>query len=89
MEQILKAIQQMEGRINEKFEKVDQNFENVTEQLDRMETTLHAVAETANHDTMAIFERIDRNTKTLNQDIEFLSEQAGRHEMYFNRINKN
>lgn len=54
-----------------------------------METTLHTVAETANDDTLAILERIDRNTKIMNQDIEFLSKQSGKHEMFFNRIKKN
>jgi predicted nucleic acid-binding Zn-ribbon protein len=101
MEKILTAIQQMENRFNQmddrfnqmdnKFkeleDKMDIKFEKVTEQLDRMETTLNIVAKTANDDTVAILERIDKNTKSLNQDIEFLSEQSGRHEMYFNRIN--
>lgn len=53
-----------------------------------METTLNTVAETANDDTLAILERIDRNTKSMNQDIEFLSKQSGKHEMFFNRIKK-
>lgn len=64
-------------------------FRNMKEQLNRMETTLNAVAETAMHDTMAILKRIDKNTKDLNQDIKFLSEQVGKHEMHLNRINKN
>lgn len=34
-----------------------------TEQIDRMEATLNAVAQTANNDTIAILERIDRNIK--------------------------
>jgi len=110
METILKAIRDMEERINQKFDKVNQKFENVdaqfekvnqkfenvdaqfekvNEQLDRIETTLIAVSETANDDTSVILERIDRNTKGLNQDIEFLSKKIGTHEMYFNRINKN
>lgn len=41
-------------------------FRNMKEQLNRMETTLNAVAETAMHDTMAILKRIDKNTKDLN-----------------------
>jgi DNA anti-recombination protein RmuC len=94
MEQILTAIRQLDNRFNQIDDRFNQledrmelKFEKVTEQLDRMETTLNIVAKTANDDTVAILERIDRNTKSLNQDIEFLSEQSGRHEMYFNRIN--
>ena len=37
-----------------------------------MEETLNNIAQTANGDTVTILERIDRNTKNLNQDIEFL-----------------
>ena len=49
--------------INSKFDGIDEKFDMVTEQLDRMEATLNAVAQTANDDTIAIIERIDRNTK--------------------------
>lgn len=88
MEQILTAIQQMmNDRFKQLEDRMETKFEKVTEQLDRMETTLNIVSKTTNDDTLAILERIERNTKSLNQDIEFLSEQSGRHEMYFNRIN--
>ena len=82
-------VNQKFGKIDDQFVKVDVQFEKVNEQLERIETTLIAVSETANDDTFAILERIDRNTKDLNQDIEFLSKQVGKHEMYFNRVNKN
>jgi Skp family chaperone for outer membrane proteins len=101
MEQILTAIlqmnnhfkqmddrfNQMDDRFKQLEDRMETKFEKVTDQLDRMETTLDIIAKTAYEDTVAIIERIDRNTKSLNQDIEFLSEQSGRHEMYFNRIN--
>ena len=61
---------------------MDEKFEMVTEKLARIETTLNAVAQTSINDTISILERIDWNTKNLNQDIEFLSEQSGRHELY-------
>ncbi|WP_442600004.1 hypothetical protein [Neobacillus sp. D3-1R] len=100
MEQILKEIQQMNEnfqQIDERFQKMDDRFEKleekmdhkfdmVAEQLDRMESTLDSVAKTANVDSIAILERIDKNTRSLNQDIEFLSKKSGRHELYFNRI---
>jgi hypothetical protein len=77
----------MDDRFIRLEDKMETKFKMVTEQLDRMETTLNIVAKTANDDTFAILERIDRNTKSLNQDVEFLSEQSGKHEMYLNRIN--
>ena len=89
MEQILKALQEMEQRVNKKFDSMDAKFDTMTKQLDRMEETLNNITQTANGDTVTILERIDRNTKNLNQDIEFLSEQVGKHELFFNRMNKN
>ncbi|MFZ3588929.1 hypothetical protein ACOI1C_06515 [Bacillus sp. DJP31] len=82
MDQILKAIQQLEQKFDSKFDKV-------TTQLDRMETTINNIAQTANEDTVAILKKIDKNTKNINRDIEFLSEQSGKHEMYLNRLSKN
>ncbi|MEQ2526832.1 hypothetical protein WMO40_08975 [Bacillaceae bacterium CLA-AA-H227] len=109
MDEILKAIQQLENRMNDKFEKIDEKFdkidgkfdkiderfdtmegkmEQMVGQLDRMENTLNIVARTANDDTVAILKRIDNNTQSITKDIEYLSEQIGKHEMYFHRINE-
>ncbi len=96
MEEILKAIKQLEEKfdmkfdgLEEKFDVLEERFDKVTTQLDRMETTINNVAQTPGDDTFAILKRIDSNTKNINQDIEFLSELTGKHELYFNRIDKN
>ncbi|GLB61823.1 hypothetical protein [Cytobacillus sp. NCCP-133] len=77
------------GVIDKKLEEGKQNFEGINQQLNRMETTLNAIAQTSNDDTVSILKRIDQNTKNMNRDIEYLSKQAGKHELYFNRMNKN
>lgn len=99
MDHVLKAIQQMEERMNgkieslefnmdSKFTKLEGKIELVTTQLDRMEDTLNIVAQTASDDTKSILKRIDANTSSSKQDVDYLAKQVGKHEMYFNRFNK-
>lgn len=123
MNEILKAIQQLEGRMIDQFDQVDQRFEHINERLnkidqklgqfderlnkstenndtmigkldqikvklDRMESTLNTLANTFNEGTVAILNRIDKNTISFSRDTEFLSGKVGKHEMYFHRINE-
>jgi hypothetical protein len=81
-------FENLEGRLNGKFENLEGKFDVVTNQLDRMEDTLNIVAQTASDDTVSILKRIDANTSTTKQDIDYLAKQVGKHEMYFNRLNK-
>lgn len=123
MEQILIALQEMENRMNSKFEKMDERFEKMDEQfqstdrrqektenrlqkidsklknldeqmgslkfqVNRMDSTLNTIAQNAQDDTMTILNRIDSINTSTREDIDFLAEQVGRHEMYFKRLNK-
>ena len=116
MDKIIKALHQMEVRMNGKLESLESNmsgmngrlenlesnmsgmngrleklegkFEIVTNQLDRMEDSLNIVAQTASDDTISILKQIDANTSSTKQDIDYLAKQVGKHEMYFNRLNK-
>ncbi|TKC16077.1 hypothetical protein [Robertmurraya kyonggiensis] len=88
IDQKFDKIDQKFDRIDEKFDRIDEKFDRIDEKLDRMETTLNAVARTSNDDTVAILKRIDNNTQSITKDIEYLSEQVGKHEMYFHRINE-
>ncbi|MGJ7922933.1 hypothetical protein [Neobacillus sp. LXY-4] len=88
MDRVIKAIQQMEERMNGKFKNLEGKIKLVTNQLNRMEDSLNIVAQTASDNTMSILKRIDVNTSSSKQDVDYLAKQVGKHEMYFNRLNK-
>ncbi|WP_246944849.1 hypothetical protein [Bacillus pinisoli] len=69
MDEILKAIKELDAKfeiMDDKFEKkfknlenkVDTKFDMVYAQLDRMETMINTVVQTANEDTIAILKII-------------------------------
>ncbi len=63
-------------------------MEQMVGQLNRLDNTLNTVARIPNDDTVAILKRVDKNTQSITKDIEYLSEQIRKHEMYFHNINE-
>lgn len=53
-----------------------------------MKVSLNIVVQTASDDAMSILKSIDANTSSSKQDVDYLAKQVGKHEMYFNRLNK-
>lgn len=93
MNEVLKAIQELKNEIkndikelrnemNEKFNKVDERFNQVDIKLD-------TIAITSNDDVITLLKRIEKNTKDLNTDVEFLSKKVGNHERIIDRLNNN
>ncbi|MBT2686742.1 hypothetical protein J7I93_00945 [Bacillus sp. ISL-47] len=89
VEQKLVEVDHRFDEVNQKLAENDKQFGEMDQKLDRIETTLNTIAQTSTDDTVSILKRIDMNTKNMNRDIEYLSKQVGKHELYFNRINKN
>ncbi|MEK4886436.1 hypothetical protein NST81_17525 [Bacillus sp. FSL W8-0223] len=65
-----------------KFKEVDANFEAVNSRLEKLEAN-------SNEDVVALLKQIQKNTKGLSTDIEYLAEKVGKHEMILNRIQHN
>jgi len=75
-------------KIDSKLKQLDEQIGLIKFQFNRMESTLNAIVQNAQDDTITILNRIDSIINSTKEDIDFLAEQVGRHEMYFKRLNK-
>jgi len=82
MNEVLQAIEQLTKDMNKRFDSVE-------EKIEQMEKNIAHLAVGSNEDTVKILERIERNTKSLNSDVEFLAGKLGNQERILNRLNNN
>lgn len=75
-------------KIDSKLKHLDEQIGSLNFKFNRMESTLNTIAQNGQDDTITILNRIDSITNSTKEDIDFLAEQVGRHEMYFKRLNK-
>jgi hypothetical protein len=78
---ILDYIVRLDGDLNEYRQEVKNEFKQVNEKLDRIEAGQP-------DDIKAILKQIDKHTRNLTYDIEYLAEKVGKHDVTINRIEK-
>ena len=67
--------------LDKKFSNIEKEFMNITERFDRLEAH-------ANEDIVKVLKRVERQTKNLAGDVEYLSEKVGKHSLEIDRITR-
>jgi adenylosuccinate lyase len=85
-EMLQESEKRMQLLIQESFKHLyqflDLKFKEIHERLDRIESN-------SNEDVVALLKQIEKQTKTLSFDVEYLAEKVGKHEMILNRFKQN
>jgi hypothetical protein len=70
-------------------EKIYQLLLEMKKDISEIKETVNRIEVAQTEDVVGVLKIVSRNTKALDQDVEFLSKKVGTHEMILNRLGQN
>lgn len=95
VEQRFDKVEKRFEAVDKRFESVEKRFDSIEKRFDKVDADLTEVKErlakielAQPDDIKGILTHIEKSTESLTKDVDYLSEKVGKHDLFFDRLNR-